>query len=98
MDTLDKIKHFVTLKNQYTKNHSEQTLKTIKEIEFRYQITPLNKPNRFGAQEFKCGKTAFRVFQGKLVNKELSSLMFFKIIEDDRKDKKDLLDWSKRFY
>lgn len=81
MDAYDKIKHFVTLINQFNKRPSPQTRKTLEEIMFRYQIEPIGKPNKYGAQEYCCGKVNFRTFRGKLVNSGLSGLTFFKVIE-----------------
>lgn len=81
MDAYDKIKHFVTLVNQCNKKPSSQNKKTLDEIMFRYQIEPVGKPNKYGAQEYSCGKVMFRTFRGKLVSSGLSGLTFFKVIE-----------------
>lgn len=89
----DKIKHFVTLTNQYNKNGSPVYKHDLERVMEDYEIQPRDKPNKYGAQTFQCGRTIFRTFKGKLVTKAQSSLTFFKII-DEVVDRPDVLDWT----
>lgn len=93
MTTNDKIKHFVTLTNQYTKKPCAEFKGQLDRVMSDYSISPVDRPNSYGARTYTCGGTRFRTFRGKLVTGALSNLVFYKIIEEEQA-KPEIADWT----